>query len=120
MKETSSVIIKRRPKNQDITRNAVPSPLKQYLSSVNYTVLAYKDSGKLRAVGSDDLHSFIAKTSTFTVKTNRYIPGVDEYFIPKWKQIIAATLIRAQAAFRSIVAAASVGGAAVGADAEIV
>ena len=36
---------------QDITRNAVPSPLKQYLSSVNYTVLAYKDSGKLRAVG---------------------------------------------------------------------
>jgi len=87
---------------------------------VNYTVLAYKDSGKLRAVGSDDLHSFIAKTSTFTVKTNRYIPGVDEYFIPKWKQIIPATLIRAQAAaFCSIVAAASVG-AAVGVDAEMV
>ena len=55
------------------------------------------------------------------MKTNRYIPGVDEYFIPKWKQIIPATLIRAQAAaFCSIVAAASVGGAAVGADAEIV
>ena len=69
----------------------------------------------------DNLHSFIAKTSTFAVKTNRYIPGVDEYFIPKWKQIIAATLIRAQAAvFRSIVAAASVGGAAVGVDAEMV
>ena len=69
----------------------------------------------------DNLHSFIAKTSTFAVKTNRYIPGVDEYFIPKWKQIIAATLIRAQAAaFRSIVAGASVGGAAVGVDAEMV
>ena len=26
----------------------------------------------------DNLHSFIAKTSTFAVKTNRYIPGVDD------------------------------------------
>lgn len=57
----------------------------------------------------EDFHAFIAKTSILAVKTNRYIPGVDEYFIPKWKQIIATTLIRAQAAaFRSIVAAASV------------
>ena len=41
--------------------------------------------------------------------------------IPTWKQIIETTLIRAQAAaFRSIVAAASVGGAAVGVDADMV
>ena len=61
----------------------------------------------------DGLHFSIAKTSTFAVKTHCYIPGMDEYFIFKWKQIIAITLIRPQAvAFRSIVAADSVSGAA--------
>ena len=65
--------------------------------------------------------NFINISKKIAVKTNRYIPGVDGYFIPKWKQIIAATLIRAQAAaFRSIVAAASVGAAAVGVDAEMI
>ena len=40
-------------------------------------------------------------------------PRPEEYFISKWKQIIATTLNRAQAvAFRSIVAADSVSGAA--------
>ena len=34
----------------------------------------------------DGLHSSIAKTSTFAVKTHCYIPGMDEYFIFKWKQ----------------------------------
>ena len=55
------------------------------------------------------------------MKTDRYIPGVDEYFISKWKQIIATTLTRSQAAaFRSIVAAAGVGGATVDVDADMV
>ena len=50
-----------------------------------------------------EFHSFVAKTASLAIKTQRYIPGVDEYFIPKWKQIIAVTLIRAQAcAARSI------------------
>lgn len=36
----------------------------------------------------DGLHSSIARTSTFAMKTHRYIPGMDEYFISKWKHII--------------------------------
>jgi hypothetical protein len=50
------------------------------------------------------IHSFIAKTASLAIRTNRYMPGVDEYFILKWMQIIAATLIRAQAsAARSVI-----------------
>jgi hypothetical protein len=37
---------------KSITRNAVPTVVKQYIGSVNYTVLSYQDTGKLRAVGS--------------------------------------------------------------------
>jgi hypothetical protein len=60
-------------------------------------------------------HSFIAKTASLAIRTNRYMPGVDEYFIPKWKQIIAATLIRAQAsAARSVIVSASTRAVAVG------
>ena len=67
-----------------------------------------------------NFHSFIAKTASLAIRTNRYMPGVDEYFIPKWKQIVAATLIRAQAAAaRSVIVSASTGAVAVGLGADV-
>ena len=67
-----------------------------------------------------NFHSFIAKTASLAIRTNRYMPGVDEYFTPKWKQIVAATLIRAQAAAaRSVIVSASTGAVAVGLGADV-
>jgi hypothetical protein len=64
-----------------------------------------------------NFHSFIAKLA---IRTNRYMPGVDEYFILKWKQIVAATLIRAQAAAaRSVIVSESTGAVAVGLSADV-
>ena len=51
------------------------------------------------------------------IQTMLHPPGVDEYFIAKWKQIVAATAQAAAA--RSVIVSASTGAVAVGLGADV-